>query len=169
MTAFTQPHAALLVDLAQERRRLETASEEMRQATLAFNLDHMELSATMKSLRAAVAALEDKVRQAAVNWYRHHTTEGKQLDAGVVIGVGSPVEVYEFDIAVRMEWAKQTGMCIMVDEKAWNAIVENESLRPAFVKVSLLDAPVQAKIPADLSALLPAPESQEVTPWPTEA
>ncbi len=122
----------LLRDLHTKRQLLETASTERKTLEERMRVDHQAVYDTEACLKSDVAALENAVRQAALHLYDADPAHKKQICPGVGIRVGTE---YVYDRDEAFAWAKDHGLCLSLDAKAFNDLCKAESTRPEFVGV----------------------------------
>jgi len=121
----------LLRDLHTKRQLLETANKDLRTLEEEFRAKNQGQYDFKASLQSDVTALENAVRQAALARYDKDPDKQKQICPGVGIRVSTE---YDYDRDEAFAWAKNHGLCLSLDAKAFSDLCKAESTRPEFVR-----------------------------------
>lgn len=133
-------------EVAESRRALEHLREERKRLYAAWEAENAPLLLQEKATAEALAAAEQNLRDAVLREYEQ--TSNKTPAPGLSVRVE---RTYNYAPADALDWAKQHGMALALDAKAFKDICKADSTRPGFVFVS--DEP-KALIATDLSAAL---------------
>lgn len=132
-------------ELHEARQSYADAKEEVRKAQERFNLEHADILKAEADARDAVNVLESCIRINALNVY---DGANKAVCPGVNVRVLSE---YRYDPTEAFKWAKEHGLCLTLDGKAFKDICQSDSTRPDFVAV---DERPTATIASDLGKAL---------------
>ena len=126
-----------------------------------FAFKHGDLIDAVMASKNLIAELDTKVRAAAVAQFA--ATQNKKPVEGVTVNVGT---VLRYKPEEALAWAKETGLCLVLDGKAFEKIA-----KAAPIPCVTLATEVTAKIATDLSLYLPPAaldEEDMVSPAPEE-
>ena len=126
-----------------------------------FAFKHGDLVDAVMASKNAVAELDAKVRAAAVAQFAD--TQNKKPVEGVTVQV---TNVLRYKSEEALEWAKESGLCLALDSKAFEKIAKATP-----IPCVTLATEVKATIATDLSLYLPPAaldEEDMVSPAPEE-
>ncbi len=121
----------LVTQLRDKRKELELLSDTFKVLEETFRTQHGDLLNEIDGLKYEINELDKSIREEAV--FDYEINGNKAPCAGIGIRVTTQ---YDYEPTAAFDWAKQHGMALMLDNKAFKEICKSETNRPKFVEVS---------------------------------
>lgn len=118
----------LLKEYREINKNYQKVRGELDELTEAFRLETGHLVAIVNALKSTLEGVDKELRELV----RADHEAGNELPAG--FGVRR-VKDYIYNPADALKWAKETGLCLTLDTKAFKDICKSDSNRPDFVEL----------------------------------